>query len=156
MKISTVQQMRKMDMEAMTSYGIPGEILMENAGHAVYYAILREVGVRHRDILVLAGPGNNGGDGFVVARKLHSSGARIRVLVLADPDSYSGPAAKNLARLQKAGIHPRFQPGSEEMGRAMEHCDAVVDGLLGTGITREVTGIYRDRKSTRLNSSHYS
>lgn len=144
MKISTVQQMRKMDMEAMTSYGIPGEILMENAGHAVYYAILREVGVRHRDILVLAGPGNNGGDGFVVARKLHSSGARIRVLVLADPDSYSGPAAKNLARLQKAGIHPRFQPGSEEMGRAMEHCDAVVDGLLGTGITREVTGIYRE------------
>ncbi len=144
MKISTVQEMRKLDMEAMSAYGLSGEILMENAGQAVYHAILRETGVRGRRFLVLAGPGHNGGDGFVVARKLHSTGGQVRVLILADSGSYSGPSRRNLERLAKGGVDLRFHPEAREVDDALKWCDWVVDGLLGTGISRDVKGAFKE------------
>jgi hypothetical protein len=73
MKVSTVEEMRSMDRIAIRRYGLPGEILMENAGQAVYFAILREIGIRDLRFAVLCGGGHNGGDGLVVARKLYSS-----------------------------------------------------------------------------------
>ena len=86
MKVATVEEMRQLDRRAIEKCGIPDHILMENAGEAVYYAIREEFGVRDRSFAVICGLGNNGGDGFVVARKIQSSGGEAIVFVLGDPD----------------------------------------------------------------------
>jgi len=117
---------------------------MENAGHAAYSVISREVVVRGGRFAVFSGPGNNGGDAFVVARKLRSSGGHVRALVLGRAASYVGPARRNLGRLRKAGVEVRFGPGAAEIAEALGWCDVVVDGLLGTGITRDLTAPFRE------------
>ncbi len=74
MKISTVEQMRNLDKSAIENFGITQEFLMENAGEAVYFVILQEYGVKNKKFVLFCGIGNNGGDGLVVARKIHSTG----------------------------------------------------------------------------------
>jgi ADP-dependent NAD(P)H-hydrate dehydratase / NAD(P)H-hydrate epimerase len=140
MKVSSVQEMRDLDARAVEAYGLPDHLLMENAGQAVYYVILRELGVRNRRFAVFCGPGNNGGDGLVVARKLHSTGGRVRVFLLGDPEAYRGPARSNLEILRRAGGGILVKPGIEDVSEFLDGCDAVVDGILGTGVTREVGG----------------
>jgi hydroxyethylthiazole kinase-like uncharacterized protein yjeF len=144
MKVSSVQEMRGLDRRAMTEYGVPDHVLMENAGQAVYYAIQRRLSVRGRRFLVISGPGNNGGDGFVLARKLHSSGANVRVLVLAGAGAYAGPARLNYEMLAKSGVEALVEPGIEQIVESIGQCDAVVDGLLGTGIRGDVDGRFRE------------
>lgn len=144
MKISSVQQMRGLDSRAMTECGVPDYILMENAGQAVYYVILDRLGVERRRFVVVSGPGNNGGDGFVVARKLHSTGGEVRVLVLADTSAYTGAAERNLEMLVKSGVEVLVDPSIEQVSESLVWCEVIVDGLLGTGITREVGGRLRE------------
>lgn len=79
MKINTVEQMRSLDKSAIESFGISPELLMENAGEAVYYVILRKFGIKNKSFAVFCGTGNNGGDGLVAARKIHSTGGDVRV-----------------------------------------------------------------------------
>ena len=93
MKVSNVSEMRAMDRAAMERFGIPEEILMENAGQAVCSVIENEIGISDKKFLIFCGPGNNGGDGFVVARKLFSHGARVTVAILGDKSRYRGAAA---------------------------------------------------------------
>jgi NAD(P)H-hydrate epimerase len=144
MRVSTVQEMRELDTRAMSEYGLPAHLLMENAGDAVYHVILRELGVLGRGFTVISGPGNNGGDGFVVARRLHSTGGQVRVLLFNDPASYSGPANVNLGLLETSGVETLVCPDPDEVAESLVWCDAVVDGLLGTGITGEVTGRFHE------------
>ncbi|MGC8556110.1 MAG: NAD(P)H-hydrate dehydratase [Conexivisphaera sp.] len=146
MKVSTVEQMRGLDSAAASKYGVDHLLLMENAGHAVYYVILREMGVRGRRFVVVAGIGNNGGDALVVARKLNSSGGHVRVFVVGDPSGYRGPALQNYQMVSRAGIPIEvLVEGSSLDGlrSSLGWCDAVVDGLFGTGLSREVSGIHR-------------
>jgi NAD(P)H-hydrate epimerase len=144
MKVATVEEMRELDRHAITQYGIPDHLLMENAGEAVYYAILQDFGVRDREFAVICGLGNNGGDGFVVARKIHSTGGRVRVLVLGDPEKYGETSRTHFEMLAKSGAPISSQPPLEEVEEAIEECDALVDAIFGTGITRDVEGRYRD------------
>jgi NAD(P)H-hydrate epimerase len=123
---------------------MPSHLLMENAGEAAYYVILRELGVEGHRFVVISGPGNNGGDGFVVGRKLHSSGGEVRVLLFCDPASYSGSARANLGLLEKGGVELLIHPDSDDVSKSLEWCDAVVDGLLGTGVRGEVDGRLRE------------
>jgi len=95
MKVSNVSQMRKLDQTAIDTYGIADELLMENAGLAVFEVIREKIGVRGKRILIFSGAGNNGGDGFVVARKIHAGGGRARVAVLGNPEKYRGAARLN-------------------------------------------------------------
>jgi NAD(P)H-hydrate epimerase len=74
MKVSTVSEMRALDRTAIEEFGITEELLMENAGQAVYFVILTESGIAGKRFLMFCGLGNNRGDGLVVARKIHSSG----------------------------------------------------------------------------------
>ncbi|MCK5800545.1 MAG: bifunctional ADP-dependent NAD(P)H-hydrate dehydratase/NAD(P)H-hydrate epimerase, partial [Deltaproteobacteria bacterium] len=92
MKISTVEVMRELDHRAIEELGIPGTILMEHAGHSAYAVLQERVGLAGRRVVVLCGAGNNGGDGFVVARKARSAGAEVRAFLLGSPDRFSDHA----------------------------------------------------------------
>lgn len=144
MKVSTVSEMRELDRKAIEEFGIAANLLMENAGQAVYFAILNEFGVKGKRFVVFCGPGHNGGDGLVVARKLHSSGGNVKVFILGDPDRFEGAARANFDIASRLPIEMRRIASAEETEAAIAHCDGIVDAILGTGLTREVTGLYRD------------
>ena len=145
MKVSTVEEIREMDRRAIEEFGISDRVLMENAGHAAYSVVLGETGIREKRFAVFCGTGNNGGDGFVVARKIHSMGGIVRVFLLGDKERYKGAARINLdilsrLRIETLGIASSITPAREELKR----CDAVIDAVFGTGLTRHVENIYKE------------
>jgi NAD(P)H-hydrate epimerase len=141
MKVCRVNEIRELDRRAIEEYGVPGETLMENAGQAVYGVIQREFGVEGKKFAVFCGPGNNGGDGFVVARLLHAAGGTVTVLVLAERSKYRGAALRNLEILSRFPVTIRDEISARQITAALKASDIVVDGLLGTGLDREVTGV---------------
>jgi NAD(P)H-hydrate epimerase len=142
-KIATVQEMRAMDRTAMRRYGIPAEILIENAGEAVYFVVLEEFGIVDQRFLVLCGAGHNGGDGMVAARKLHSSGGGVAVCLFADPEQLDPVSKINFEMIRKAGVPVQVRPELESIRAAIDESEVVIDALLGTGIDREVRGACR-------------
>jgi len=139
MKVCRVAEMRRMDKQATDKYGIPPEILMENAGEAVYTVIQKEFGIEGKKFAVLCGPGNNGGDGFVAARKLHSRGGEVKVFLLADRAKYQGVAKKNLEIIDRFPILIKEVTSIRQIKKDIAAADAIVDALMGTGLDREVT-----------------
>ncbi len=144
MKVSTVEQMRACDKRAIEEYGIIEPLLMENAGNAVYYMILRHLGdVSGKTFVAFAGPGNNGGDALVASRKLLSSGASVFVYLMSTPEKYRGAAKMNYEIAMRAGIEIEPFERSSALSR-IEKADAIIDGILGTGISRNVEGKYAE------------
>ena len=141
MKICRVAEMRRMDKQATEEFGIPAEILMENAGEAVYAVIQKESGIEGKKFVVLCGPGNNGGDGFVVARKLHSGGAEVKVILLADRAKYQGAAKQNLEIIERFPIEIKEVTNVRQIKNDIALFDVIVDALLGTGLDRDVDGL---------------
>jgi ADP-dependent NAD(P)H-hydrate dehydratase / NAD(P)H-hydrate epimerase len=146
MKILTSREMREIDRTAIEDLGIPGAVLMENAGLQVVRTI-REFfpdPEEHR-VVIVAGKGNNGGDGFVVARHLSNIGGRPEVLLLASKGEVKGDAATNLGIALKSGI-----PGTEvrtpaEWKRARNkvfQAAIIVDAVFGTGLLKPLDGLY--------------
>ena len=144
MKISNVAEMRELDRTAIETYGIKEELLMENAGDAVYFVILNEFGIKRKRFLVFCGMGNNGGDGFVIARKLHSNGGLVKVFILGDQQKYRGAAKLNLDILKSLPVEIREVRDEPSVHMDIMHSDAIVDAILGTGLEREVKGLYGD------------
>jgi NAD(P)H-hydrate epimerase len=144
MKISSVAEMRALDSEATQKYGITEELLMENAGEAVCFVLSKEIGIRGKRFVVLCGIGNNGGDGFVVARKIHSNGGTAKVFILGDPGKFKGAAKLNLDIVSRLPIEVHQVESAESIRSDVYHCSAVVDAIFGTGLTRDVEGLYRD------------
>jgi hydroxyethylthiazole kinase-like uncharacterized protein yjeF len=144
MKISRVSEMRAMDRTAIERYGISPELLMENAGHAAYFALRDEFGIDHKHFLTFCGLGNNGGDGFVLARKVHANGGRVQVMILGDPGKFQGPAKINYDILSRMSIDLCQLKDLEPARNAIVDCDIVIDAILGTGLSRNVEGLYRE------------
>src|SRR5690349_7711616 len=96
------EEARALDERAMRELGIPGVVLMENAGRGMA-ELLRSLGVRG-PVVVCCGRGNNGGDGLVIARHLDNAGVPVRVLLFARPEEVTGDAGINLHILQRAGF----------------------------------------------------
>ncbi|MBS3776024.1 MAG: NAD(P)H-hydrate dehydratase [Bacteroidales bacterium] len=144
MKICSINQMRDLDRRAMEEYGIVQELLMENAGQAAYFTILKEFGIERKHFVVFCGSGNNGGDGLVVARKLHSNGAEVTVIMLGDRSKFKGAAKQNLDIAEKLQIRIIEWKDASEAKRSVQNADALIDAIFGTGIDREVEGKYRD------------
>ncbi|MDR2861952.1 MAG: NAD(P)H-hydrate dehydratase [Syntrophobacterales bacterium] len=142
MKIATVEQMRAMDHFASEQLGIPEEILMENAGLAAASLLKDKIGITGKKFVILCGGGNNGGDGFVVARKIHSDGGLVKVFLLSDPDKYQGAAQKNYEMLAPLSISVQIIAEAGELYHDLAHCNAIVDAMLGTGLDRNVSGLY--------------
>ncbi|MDQ3863531.1 MAG: NAD(P)H-hydrate dehydratase [Actinomycetota bacterium] len=130
MKLYTAQEMSRADERAQ-ELGIPGGVLMERAGAAMARIALKRYSPDQA--LVVSGGGNNGGDGFVIARELHRSG--VEVAVLATKDEYEGDPATNLEALRNLRV--RFI-SHEDLDAELGAADLVVDALLGTGFSGEV------------------
>ncbi|OQX95214.1 NAD(P)H-hydrate epimerase, partial [candidate division KSB1 bacterium 4572_119] len=144
MKVSTVDEMRNLDRKAIEDFHIPDEILMENAGLATYSMILNEFGIAGKKFVIICGLGNNGGDGFVVAKKIHSLGGEAKIIIVGDPKKYRGAARSNYEITQ----HLKIQTGQfetiENLKSDLSKCDAIVDAIFGTGLTRTVEGKYKE------------
>ncbi len=140
MRVCTVQQMRDCDRRAVESLGLSTEILMENAGHAVWAVIRKEFGTQSRRFVIVCGGGNNGGDGLVVARLLHSAGADAAVFLLAEESAYGGAALANLRAAVSCGVPTTVVRSPEDLylGR---RSDVVVDAMFGTGLSRQPDGL---------------
>ena len=147
MKIVTAVQMKELDRRTIEEAKVPGATLMERAGSGVAEAMARAYGpLAGRAVTVLCGKGNNGGDGFVVARLLKKHRARVRVLLLARSGDLTGDAKTMYRRfLSAAGAKSvAASPTPDALRAALAQSDLVVDALLGTGLSAPVTGAYRD------------
>ena len=144
MKVSTVGEMRDLDRRAVEEFKIPEMTLMENAGEAVYFVIHNECGIRGKEFLIFCGIGNNGGDGFVVARKLHSNGGQVKVFLLGDKEELKGSAKENFDIISSLPIEIERLTSVDKIKSSLPYCDVVVDAIFGTGLTRDVDGIYRE------------
>jgi hydroxyethylthiazole kinase-like uncharacterized protein yjeF len=144
MKITTAAEMREIDRVTTEKFGVPSLTLMENAGNAVAEFILENFRSADR-ITVVCGKGNNGGDGFVVARRLHRAGRVVEVLLLAAPSELKGDAATMFERLPvRPIIAQSVQELQAESSRSLGNCDLLVDAILGTGFKPPVKGLYAD------------
>lgn len=140
MKIVTAEEMRRIDEAAINDYGIPGMVLMENAGLRVLEAVGELAGNEAR-IVVMCGRGNNGGDGLVVARHLYNRGARVTVVLLAAATDLRGDAQANLTIAQRLGVPIIESPPTRVLNRLAEDADLIVDGILGTGARGAIRGL---------------
>ncbi len=137
MDLYRAEQVRELDRTAIENFEIPGHTLMERAGAAAY-RLLRIKWPEVQDITIVCGTGNNGGDGFVVARLALQDGIAVRVLQLGSPEKLSGDARHNSDAFMALGgeVMPFVS--------VPEQTEVVVDGVFGTGLEREVTGDWAD------------
>ena len=137
MKIALVKEMREMDKQAIGTFGIPELVLMENAGKETCKALDELLqGLQDRNICVLAGTGNNGGDAFAAARHMANRGARVRLFLCGDPAHLTVSAAANRDIDLKMGLELyalETERDWEKLQLVLRFADGVVDGLLGTG-----------------------
>lgn len=144
MKVARVNEMKDLDKRATAEFGISEELLMENAGQAVYSAISQELGIKHNKFTIICGGGNNGGDGLVIARKIHSSGGEAKVFLLDDETKFTGAAKKNFEIASKMPIQISHVDSVDPIVLEILEADGIVDAIFGTGLAREVGGIYKD------------
>jgi len=142
MKIVTAAEMRAIDRASTERFGVPSLTLMENAGAAVAdYVVMHHAAAQH--IVVFCGKGNNGGDGFVAARRLHQHGKNVQVILLADPSDLRGDAAVMFAKLPAAAVAVHSSDGLKtDRVRTVLPADLYIDAILGTGFKPPVTGLY--------------
>ena len=144
MIVATAAEMRRMDALAIERFGVPAATLMERAGSGAAAALLaRFPHVRGRCVVVLAGKGNNGGDGFVVARALKRRGVRCEVFLAAKRGEIGEPARAKLLAWQRAGGRTSTVSATDlgPLARALSRAGCVVDGLFGTGLKGELGGL---------------
>ncbi|MGQ9558388.1 MAG: NAD(P)H-hydrate dehydratase [Desulfurispora sp.] len=142
MRAVTAAEMRELDRQAIEEYGIPGLVLMENAGRSIVQEALEMLGqVRGRQVTVFIGKGNNGGDGLVAARHLYNLGAEVKVLSLAPLEEISGDAAVNLAVWQRMGQRVYYAGREEDLNAVrlfLVKTDLIIDAIYGTGFQGQV------------------
>lgn len=144
MKVVTAKEIHEIDRLAIEEYGIPGIALMENAGAAVAREIIEHFGhVSNKKVCVFCGKGNNGGDGFVVARHLYNHGAKVKVFLLAGKTGIAQDAAVNMAILEKMGLDIMEVSGERDWDKvhlAVTFADCLIDAMVGTGFKGQLTG----------------
>jgi len=138
----TAAEMRALDRWTI-EHGTPGHVLMERAGAGAAAALRRRLGRPRGPVVVVCGRGNNGGDGFVIARHLRRAGVTAEVWLAAAPDAVQGDAARMLASWRRGtgGIHALTLPAHvDALARRLPRASMVVDALLGTGLNAPVSG----------------
>ena len=155
MKLPNAQEMQALDKCAIEHFGIPGIVLMENAGLGTVLLMEKEIGpCQGKFAVIFIGPGNNGGDGLVIGRHLHQRGCEPIFFFLVHPDKLEGDAAVNLniVRQLKLPFHvidnrTRVETVPvlfKQIGSRGKPCYCIVDAIFGTGLTRDIGGHYAD------------
>ena len=148
MLLATADEMRALDRATIEGGHAPGGELMERAGRGVAEAIEQRYGpVLGLRVLVLAGTGNNGGDGFVAARHLRARGAEVRVAIAGDRARVQGEALQHLRRMEDDGLPATIAAGAGPLARVVAERDAwdfALDALLGTGARGALEGPIAD------------
>ncbi|MEW4566844.1 NAD(P)H-hydrate epimerase [Tautonia sp. JC769] len=136
-------EVRGIDARAADELGLPTLVLMENAGRGAAECLRVAAGPDARRVLILCGPGNNGGDGAVVARHLDAWRWPVQVRWTVPADRLRGDPAAQHTILDRSGFDQRPLADADDLAASLSWADWVVDGLLGTGLTREVEGSLR-------------
>ncbi|MFH1239535.1 MAG: NAD(P)H-hydrate epimerase [bacterium] len=141
----TAEQMRQIDRRAIQEFGIPGVVLMENAGRAVSREVMALLGDSSRStVVIFCGKGNNGGDGYVVARHLLNKGLKVILFLLAHKDDIKGDARINLDILLKMKLPVNEINKLQDLAgfkADISSGDLIVDAILGTGVKGKVEGL---------------
>lgn len=147
MLLVTAEEMASMDRATIDNVGIPGVVLMERAGIGAtefYKEIVPDI--LQRRVLIVTGSGNNGGDGFVIARQLWDKGCRkVKVVSLKDTNKLRGDALTNCNIIKNMGIPLEEYTGENDLDAIisqLDKCDVIVDAILGTGLKSDVRGYY--------------
>jgi len=147
-RVMSREQMRRFDAWAINTIGIPGAVLMENAGGSCAELVRERLAdVKDAKVCIFCGTGNNGGDGYVVARHLAGSGADVRVVICGDRGKIKGDAKINLDVIEKMQIVIEQMDvcvdGAAEKARAYAAgCDMIVDAIFGTGLVGKLRQEY--------------
>lgn len=145
MRTVTAAQMREIDRRTIEEYGIPSYELMEKAGKAVAEETARLVG-RPTNVLVLAGKGNNGGDGLVAARYLHQKGYQVQVLLFSEGKKLKADSARNFVANAKLSIPCRIVGEHfawETVPGLLKEPEVIIDALFGVGLDKPIGEPYR-------------
>jgi ADP-dependent NAD(P)H-hydrate dehydratase / NAD(P)H-hydrate epimerase len=144
MKIVTAAEMRDIDRATSERFGVHSLTLMENAGAAVADFVLSQYSSARR-VVVICGKGNNGGDGFVAARRLHQNGKYVQVVLLADPSELRGDAREMFSKVPVPvmAVHSS-EEWKTERAQLTLHAELYIDAILGTGFKPPVSGLYAE------------
>ncbi len=143
-RVMSRDEVRRVDAWAIEEIGVPGVVLMENAGRSCAELIREKLaGVENPGVCIFCGTGNNGGDGYVIARHLLNAGVRVRVVLCGEREKVRGDARINLEILERLGhdVEP-LDPGAEDLSTYVQafasDADLIVDALFGTGLHGEL------------------
>ncbi|MFW6050534.1 MAG: NAD(P)H-hydrate dehydratase [Myxococcota bacterium] len=140
------EAVRAIDADAVDRLGVASLVLMENAGRGATEVLLDRLGDHARRVVIVGGPGQNGGDGWVVARHLKNRGLDPLAVLLGDPAKLKGDASANWNVLSATGVDRRVVPkdGLDDLDAALREATLVVDALFGTGLDRPIAGRYAE------------
>jgi NAD(P)H-hydrate epimerase len=146
MRTITIRQSREIDLKAASKYGMPVLLLMENAGRSVAEETLTQIQHKDKDVVVICGKGNNGGDGFVAARHLLAEGIGVKVFLAGKISDVRNEAKINLEILLKLKrkiieVDAKALP---LIKKQLLKSAVIIDALLGVGVSGEVRGVYGD------------
>ena len=148
-RVMSRDEVRRVDAWAIEEVGVPGVVLMENAGRSCAELVRQKLaGVEAPKVCIFCGTGNNGGDGYVIARHLLNAGFSVRIVLCGERDKVRGDARINLDILERLGhTIESLDPGSEDLsvhvGAFAGDADMVVDALFGTGLRGELNSEFR-------------
>jgi hydroxyethylthiazole kinase-like uncharacterized protein yjeF len=151
MKILTSGQIRKIDAETISRAGIPSLELMKRAATAFFHFFAEKYMDRNSSVIIFAGVGNNGGDALVVARLLHKAGYPVKAYMVEFSDRYTEDCAHNVRRMKAENISYKKIVEKGDIPD-LSPFDVVIDGIFGTGLSREVVGVAAD-VIARINGS---
>jgi len=146
-KVVTAKEMQALDRKAIKECGFPSLQLMERAGEGVVHALEKAYGsIRKKNISIVVGKGNNGGDGLVVGRLLMKRGANVQTHILADPSTFTGDTLTNFTRYRDIGgtfiAPPPLSPG--HILASLENSELIIDAIVGTGLSKPIEGVFAE------------
>lgn len=148
MYIVTAAEMRNIDQRTIETYHVPGIVLMENAGLQLLRFMQDHLpSLQHRRVTIITGGGNNGGDGFIVARHLWQQGVQVDILLLVAPNALSGDARTAYEMAQAYGVPMQHCTTAGTWKKAFQELhktDILVDAIFGTGVNRPVSDLYAE------------
>lgn len=155
MKVATAQTMREIDNYSINTIGIPSTVLMENAA----LKVVKHIKNNYKKVCIVCNIGNNGGDGFAVARHLFNNGQAVEVFLIGQIEGMTNDCRINYIAAKNIGVEIKNINSKEELealGQSVISSDIVVDGIFGTGLTRDVKGIYLEAINIINNNKKYT